>query len=502
VCTTETAEDKKPRTTIHRFSELESQTLSREFELSRLFRKMRLLNPFDETTLEYKIFDQQMQYNIPMLLFMCRKLANILVEENRKKVLFLSRDGCLIRKLFAFLYPQFESVYFYSSRIINYHYNDEYISYLKKEYNDDDCILFDLHGSFDSGRKMFMETFGYLPRIFIFDLSNINNHYEKMTYISNMISNKIEIFNHDMMGSLLDFKKDKIIHMPTEISPKYIKQMHDAMETFIQNVTDKSILLESSLLNDDSFWKNYYKDSVLNCETLFENTFFHNENTLTYLANKYCSDKGNSYLCAHQYTVKYQEIISDILRDYYEKGKTDFIDLLEIGLNRDNYISIPSLMMWKDYFYKRVNITGFDIQPHFLQFNSTDDNIRIIIGDQSNIADLQPLKDKKYDIIIDDGSHESKNQQISFKTLWENVKSGGYYIIESLHYQPHLETGMKTRQLLENWKENNWIESDFISLDEIQTIKDSIEYIEFFDSHSKSWDKNLLKNAFVYMKKK
>lgn len=135
-----------------------------------------------------------------------------------------------------------------------------------------------------------------------------------------------------------------------------------------------------------------------------------------------------------------------------------------------------------------------------LRFDSIYDNIKIIIGDQSNENDLQKLK---YDIIIiDDGYHTSKHQQISFKILWSNLKSGGYYIIENLHYQPEYETCLKTKIIFENWKLENWIESEYIDSNFIDNIKNEIENIEFYDSQSKMWNKSILHNAFVYIKKK
>ena len=105
-----------------------------------------------------------------------------------------------------------------------------------------------------------------------------------------------------------------------------------------------------------------------------------------------------------------------------------------------------------------------------------------------------------YDIIIDDGYHGSKHQQISFNVLWDSVKSGGYYIIEDLHYQPEIEpeTLLKTKQVFLEWKQGNYITTEYMDTHAISQI----EYIEFSDSHSKNWDKEKTSNAFVFIKKK
>jgi len=479
-------------TEIYKFTSLETKLVDTNFKLCTFLRKFRLMNPYYENSLEYKLYDQQIQYNIPLLLFMCKKIEQILINENRTTVLFLSRDGCLIYKLFSFLYPQFKSFYIYSSRIINRNYNNDYVSYLKQFYEKDTCLLFDLHGSFESGRKLFNEAFGHLPRIFIFDLSNSNNYYNGITYMTN-ISCRIEIFNQDLKGSLVDFKDNIPIHMPSEQPIKYIKIMHDTVSSFINYINDKKIILDNDIFNNDHFWTNYYKNDVLRSEKYCSNIYFHNTNTLTYLANKHKSDKGSTYACAHFYTEKYQEIISSILDE-------NTIDLLEIGLNRSNKLELPSLMVWNDYFYRNVNIVGFDIVQDFIKFNGLYDNIQIYIGDQSNKNDLQQLKSKKYNIIIDDGYHASKHQQISFLTLWENIKPGGYYVIEDLHYQPQKEICIKTRDLFENWKVGNWIKSEYISQNEVEQIRKTIEHIGFYDSKSKIWGDSV-KNALVYIKK-
>jgi hypothetical protein len=128
------------------------------------------------------------------------------------------------------------------------------------------------------------------------------------------------------------------------------------------------------------------------------------------------------------------------------------------------------------------------------------DNIEIVIGDQSNQNDLAKLKTKNYDIIIDDGSHISEHQQISFKELWESVKPGGYYVIEDLHYQPIEESCIKTKYLFEQWKSGNWIESEYIKNENIQNIKKEIDSIEFYNSQSTLWGEQV-NNALVYIKK-
>ena len=454
------------------------------------------MNPYNETSIEYKIYEEQINYNIPMLLLICNKIDEILINENRNTVLFTSRDGCLLIKLFSHLYPQYKSIYFHSSRVINTNYTDDYISYLKDIYNKDSCIIFDLHGSFYSGRNMFIKTFGHLPRVFIFDISNMNYYYDGITYISNNSNYVIEELNQDYKGTLLQFVNNTDIRSPTENSVKYIDVMHITIESFIQ-FFDINLKQNAILYNTDFFVKYYYKLIISEYKSILPNEY--TTKSITTLCNQYNSDKGNQVGCKHNYSIKYEQIINDILNFKLHKKDYSVFDLLEIGLNRVNTKSVPSLMVWNDFFNKNINITGFDINNCFLNFKS--ENIDIKIGDQSNEYDLLQLKNKNYDIIIDDGYHMSKHQQITFKTLWSNIKPGGYFIIEDLHYQPEEECVIKTKTLFENWQNGNWIETEYINYVEIQQIKNDIESINFYDSQSTFWGDSV-KNAFVYIKKR
>ena len=487
-------------TQIHKFTPLEQQLLSRNFDLSKELRRFRLSNPYDELTMEYRIFEQQAQFNVPLLIFMCRQLATICQTEGRNKVLFLSRDGCLIRKLFVVLYPQFQCEYMISSRILNKLTGcSEYDSYLKNMYDKNSCILFDLHGSFSSGRDLFMRLFGHLPRIFIFDYSNNAPLYNDVTYITS-VDNRIETLNQETKGSAIGFCNGKAVTMPVEQPIKYISIMHQAMDAFVEHVVSSSLqnmFVESPEFNDEAFWKTYYKNIVCRSERLLNNTVIHTNNTLTTLANKYNSDKGSQYKCAHHYSICYERLISDI---FSRRTADTLFAMLEIGLNRDNTSTIPSLAMWNDYFYKNVALTGFDIKEEFLAFNGKYENIRIFVGDQSYAQDLQQLTYTTYDMVIDDGYHASKHQQITFKELWNTVRSGGYYVIEDLHYQPEPETCVATKTLFEHWQNGVWITSEYITQSDIDTITPTIDSIEFYDSRSTLWGDSV-KHALVYIRK-
>jgi predicted O-methyltransferase YrrM len=153
---------------------------------------------------------------------------------------------------------------------------------------------------------------------------------------------------------------------------------------------------------------------------------------LSVFGYKYGADKCP--MIFHDYTPHYNRILSP----YRTSAKL----LLEIGIGNaalmskivgGDYKPGASLRMWRDYF-PNAQIVGCDILRDVL---FTDERIRTFYVDQSSKTSLKSLvendmKTDVIDIIIDDGSHKTWHQRISFKALWPYVRSGGIYIIEDV----------------------------------------------------------------------
>lgn len=108
---------------------------------------------------------------------------------------------------------------------------------------------------------------------------------------------------------------------------------------------------------------------------------------------------------------------------HFESRRMDTKKLLEIGIQYGG-----SLEMWAKYFPK-AEITGADIDP--LCKIHQKGKITVKIGDQTDEKFLSQFTN--FDIIIDDGGHTMKQQQVSFKTLFPLLNPGGIYVIEDLH---------------------------------------------------------------------
>lgn len=139
---------------------------------------------------------------------------------------------------------------------------------------------------------------------------------------------------------------------------------------------------------------------------------------LTKIANECKTDKGTTWASAHGFT----EFYDDIFR---QKKPT----ILEIGVDKG-----ASIEMYQKYYNGNCEIYAIDIED---KSEYSDENVHIFMGDQGNIEDLNKFKEiignVKFDIILDDGSHQSRDQIITLYHLHELLKPDGVYIIEDVH---------------------------------------------------------------------
>jgi len=117
------------------------------------------------------------------------------------------------------------------------------------------------------------------------------------------------------------------------------------------------------------------------------------------------------------------------------------IRLLEIGVQNGG-----SLEIWVKYFLKADKIVGCDIDQKCGQLQYDDNRITVIVGDansdncQRRILQQAPT----FDIIIDDGSHNSSDVVRSFARYFPYLIDGGTYVAEDLHasYWENFEGGL------------------------------------------------------------
>jgi len=474
------------------------------------------------------IVEGQSQCNFPMLFLASIKLNQKIAREGHTRVVMIARDCCLwhkvlplVRKLFCGAY---DIKYISSGRICSYRptrgYKREFVAAMGTE--KDKVLIVDIHGTGASMRHLIKlcgidET---RAEILFLDGGIIKNH----------VWRNMEVINSDVEPPFADWDvrfKTKLQHLYDKFKDaheafdftlgcaKHYSELWDlndvAIENSIQFLNDKVLPKYVGKHEHGSYWACYRE---IECEEVATRArvfgddmkpMDNDESYLTMLANKFRSDKGTEYLCKHHYTRHYSKLFQDIRREK--------VALLELGLQIGSSGSeVPSLRMWREYFYHPcAKIHGIDLYD-FVKHSSDEDNIKIWQHDCGNREELKHFattetRSLMYDVIIDDASHASEHQQTALSELWCKLFIGGMYVIEDLHWQPNdddiktLKGGcMKTQTLLENWKEGG----NLILFDTDPKVSDAIRtscVISFYDSSSTRWPGRNLDHAMAVLTK-
>jgi len=117
-----------------------------------------------------------------------------------------------------------------------------------------------------------------------------------------------------------------------------------------------------------------------------------------------------------------------IYEKHFQRYVNKPLTVLEIGCLHGG-----SLQLWKRYFGPHATILGIDIEPTCIAH--VEDQINIRIGSQNDKEFLKSIINEfgPFDIVVDDGSHISADQIISFNALFDHVKEDGIYVVEDLH---------------------------------------------------------------------
>jgi GR25 family glycosyltransferase involved in LPS biosynthesis len=215
---------------------------------------------------------------------------------------------------------------------------------------------------------------------------------------------------------------------------------------------------------------------------------------LTSIGAEYQTDK-----VSHGFTQYYETLLGHL--------RNESVNFLEIGVFYGS-----SIRMWRDYFANGI-IYGIDtfkgIQGNGMTFNNPTDfydhwksskleRVELIKCDQSKKSDLKDFvkyckkNNITFDVILDDGSHMMRDQQISMGILFELVKDGGYYIVEDIHssdcypcegYCYDVEIGFTntTKKVLLDFKDTKKLISPYINKkSRIKYLESSIDSIEHF----------------------
>jgi len=264
------------------------------------------------------------------------------------------------------------------------------------------------------------------------------------------------------------------------IKKKYLKTLKKIFNTFIRFIKYNI--------------KNFFSPEHQNIDKInIKNKDF------KYLFNRFNSDRaktviwGGKKINGHNYTPFYEKY----LKKY--KTKKD-IKILELGSLRGS--SAAALY----FYFIKPTIVCADISPFAIRYYG--ENIRpIYIDTQSKkiIKKVAKHLNSKFDIIIDDGSHNIRDQIISFNSLYPYLKKGGTYIIEDLtcyRVYPFLNPDKEKNTTIDIFKSIKYkkkTQSRYLKKIDISYMRSNIKKINF---ETGSWkQKKIIISDIVFLEK-
>ena len=126
-----------------------------------------------------------------------------------------------------------------------------------------------------------------------------------------------------------------------------------------------------------------------------------------------------------------------VLAEYQDSS----VNILEIGVQNGG-----SLEAWSQYFKNAQSIVGVDIDQKCQSLVYSDNRIQVIIGDccQQDVLEKITRQTATFDLVFDDGSHQSADIIKAFLLYFPKLSVDGVYIIEDLHcsYWANYEGGL------------------------------------------------------------
>ncbi len=213
------------------------------------------------------------------------------------------------------------------------------------------------------------------------------------------------------------------------------------------------------------------------------------DKSLDYLFNYFGSDKADYFNLkdtkGHGYSKFYQ--------DHLGKFKNKSINILEVG----SYAGASAAAFTK--YFPNAKVFCFDINISNFKFSSK--NIKVYgldIKNEKKVVNIfqkifKENKFEKFDIIIDDGSHNLKDILFGLKILFYYLNKEGVYIIEDFKFPNHFDYNkdiddILVSDLIENLKNKNFFQSKILNQQDQLNMFNSINNIKVYKGNLKMSD--------------
>lgn len=177
-------------------------------------------------------------------------------------------------------------------------------------------------------------------------------------------------------------------------------------------------------------------------------------------------------------------------------------NVLEIGTNKGS-----SLRVWAEFF-PNAKVHGIDITRMYeVPDNLNHPNIQTHLVNQGSSSELHAFSQYavggiEFDLIIDDGSHDQYDQQLSLGMLFAKLRKGGLYVVEDLITGEDWWDGntynkrrvRATKTIMQEFEQTGRLPEDFVNG---RQIEETTAYCEFRKSAALIYDIHHPQIAFI-----
>jgi hypothetical protein len=231
-------------------------------DLANWLRFVRLTgNPYEPKHIEFDIWNEQIEYNVPLMIWSSIAIHNMCQEKGLTRILFATRDCCLMKKFFDKMYPHegYETVTFHCSRKIYEKPTPAYIKYVKDCVVEEKTLFVDVNGT---GRSLYaffqkhmddkqIEMFFTVWQDGMNILSKVKVmvggylHLRKPSPIGILCAASIEKWNYDLVGTLIGWDdKTGPIREEAEYPLELVSIYHEAANYAVEQLSTDNIEME------------------------------------------------------------------------------------------------------------------------------------------------------------------------------------------------------------------------------------------------------------------
>ena len=248
----------------------------------------------------------------------------------------------------------------------------------------------------------------------------------------------------------------------------------------------------------------YYKFIIfkLKRKTNLDTLILNRNISLNQIFNYFGTDKGTKVINPYSKTSKKKQSghgFGKFYEKYFYKFRNDSFKFLEIGTWKG--ASLASFF----FYFKRAFIYGIDRN---FKNSFSSKRLEFIYCNTTKASDLKNLKkkfkEKKFKIIIDDGSHLLTDIVSNLKFFFKLVDKGGYYVIEDFNHPKyfHYLNDSNNKELLvdeiiSNLKKKNFFKSNILSQKDQKFLFKNIKKINIHKGIMMSATKNISDILFL-----